>query len=327
LLGLADTEEKYVSTAEKSRAQFEKSWFALSNSWNAVEGAVARAIEAIKIQVGSVIAVAIRPFMDWLTALLNKIQDFVKYNQEFVAAISQIAAVIAAIASAAGVLLVIAGSLVGLSAAIGLIDKGFEKWMGTIKAVLGVFGLLILAVAENFEYIRDSAITVLENLSVAFGDTSGSIEGLGEMIEDITRPIRELMGLLVRMAAEIAEVASAALAFVGMQGVLQAVTTLFTVLFGAKILMGAFKLVAALTGINTVMRGMNISRMATLSTSLSLLFQTRTISEFRNGIKLVGSSIMGMMGGGLGLVALVATLGILAYEAFPAVKDIVDSIL
>ena len=322
--GMATAEDKLADSGTKAAQAFRRNWEGMSQSWNAIKGSVERAIESLKINLGSIMAQTLKPFMEYLTQIIRRVETFLKVNPEIVEFATQIGVLIAAITGIAGYFLVAAGAAVGLAAAIGLIVKSLNPWASTITTIGGAFSLLIIAIADNFEYLYDAISEILDNIAEAFGITGDAATGLADAFMEITAPARELVGFVVRLTADIAVMASEIFGLVGVLnqltggGLLTFIGAALSAIVSAKVVMGVASLTKNFLGLAAAMR------------------IVRTAAPKGGGImaawglentKAASAGVRGMVSSAGGLAGLALTLGILAYEIFPPFKEFVDGII
>jgi TP901 family phage tail tape measure protein len=324
---LAGANKEYTTDAERAAEYFNKNWKLLDDSWNALKGTIDRTVEAIRINIGAVISDALRPFIEAIQDVLDKFNEFIKQNPALVAAIGKLVAILGAGAGLAGVVLVVAGALTGLGAAVALVADAFEPWRNRIMGAVSAVGFLFVALVDNFDYIKNTAIQVIENLNDAFGGMEDSIGGVGDLFMQIINPARELMGIFVRITADIVlRVSEMIKAFSELEFAGDIINGLIAIL-------GVFvsgRIIGGILGVANAMRiliaNMVIGKITAATKALSLFFTVASSRGAAAGLGALGKSLLGLVGGPLGFAGLAVSAGFLAYELFPPFKDAVDAL-
>jgi TP901 family phage tail tape measure protein len=324
---LAGANKDYTTDAERAAAFFNRNWKLLDDSWNALRGTIDRTVEAIRINIGAVVSDALRPFIEAIQDVLDKFNEFIKQNPALVAAIGKLVAILGVGAGLAGAVLVVAGALTGLGAAIALVADAFEPWRNRIMGAVSAIGFLFVALVDNFDYIKNTAIQVIENLNNAFGGMEDSIGGVGDLFAQIIAPARELMGIFVRITADI---------ILRVSEMIEAFSELEfagDIINGLIAILGVFvsgRIIGGILGVANAMRvliaTMVVGKITAATKALSLFFTVASSRGAAAGLGTLGKSLLGLVGGPLGFAGLAVSAGFLAYELFPPFKDAVDAL-
>jgi TP901 family phage tail tape measure protein len=315
--GLQTANEKLADSETVAHDNFERNWAGMASSWNALRGQVDRAIESLKINLGSIMAQALKPFMDSMTEVIRKIEQFIKLNPQIVTFMSKVGAAIAVISGAAGYFFIAAGAIIGLVAAIGVANRVIGKFWGLVGKTAAVFALLATAVIDNAQYIIDAIKEISDNIATAFSEAGNSAFDLADAIDSVTEPARAFMGLIVRSVADLAKFASGIFKIVaGLNdllggGALPLIVQLISAFVSAKILVGILSMVAGILKINVAFKALQGVMIGTAATGVGLFAR-------------LSAGVAGLLTNPMGLLVLGATLVSLAYEMIPGFKDAVD---
>lgn len=250
-LGLAEANDKL---RESDPAEyFRENWERLSTTWKAARGSFERVVESLKISLGTDIASALEPLIENLNMIVEKFEEFIKLNPGLVKMAAQFAAVAAAGSMVVGTIFIISGALVGLFAAFHLVFDALGKWAGQVTKAIGVISLFGVAVVENFDYLLRKGTEVVENLTAAFGDMDDAVIDVIGVIEQVTAPVREFMGFIVRLAADIAVVISEVIKFAAAVDGLAGGVGWDIIIYALSVITSA-KIIAGLLGLTTGFR-------------------------------------------------------------------------
>ena len=327
-LGLAEANDKLRKSDPAE--YFRENWETLSNTWKAARGSLERVIESLKINLGTSIADALKPLIERLNQIVETVEEFIKLNPGLVEMAAQFAAVAAAGSMAAGVLFIIGGALVGLFAAFHLIFDAMGKWTGTIAKAIGVIGLFGAAIADNLDYLIEKGTEVVENLTAAFGDMDDALMDVFGVIERVTAPVRELFGILVRGAADVAVIISEIIKFASAVDRLangvgwDAIITALTVITSARIISGLMSLVLGMRLFASTTVGAGI---ASSLTGVQQVLKIITSRSIITGIQLLTMKLRGLMAamGPVGWAALGVSL-LLTADQLPIIGGLVRSL-
>ena len=335
--GLAEANTKL--TESDASELFRLNWEGFQSTWQYVVKSLERGVEQIKLSLGLLMKDVLTPLMEHVRRLADEVVKFVETNPELVKLATQFAAVGAAILVVAGIVLTAVAAALGLGAALAVVWGATERFRNIIAGTAAALFFLLEAIVDNASYIGRGLTRAIESLNKAFGNLKGGIGSVGDLIEALTRPAREIMGIFVRLAVDIIEIAAS---FVEWASSIPPVATaiellikLVTILVSAQMVAGVFRLVAGFTALrgviaSTAMVGI-FGKLITVFKALFTIVKSAVLVQGLTAIRvaLTGLKVAlgALIGGPLGLIALVATIGFLAYEAFPPFRDFVDGIV
>ncbi len=324
---LAGVTKDYTTDAEKAAEFFQKNWQLLDESWNALRGTIDRTVEAIRINIGTVMSTALRPFIEAIQDVLDKFNDFVRNNPAVVAALGKLVAALGAGAGLAGAVFVVLGALTGLGAAIALVVDAFGIWLKPILSTTTALGFLFTAIVDNFNYIKNSAVQIIDNLGAAFQNLGDDMSGIADMFVKITEPAREMVGIFVRIVTDIAvRVSELIESFSKLDFASDAVNALVMalgLLVSARIVTGILAVGAAF---KTIIATRILGGLMAIVQTLGLMGKAIVSKGLVSGLRGVGGILSGLVGGPLGFAGLAIAGGFLAYDLFPPFKDAIDAV-
>lgn len=216
---------------DEAKDYFARSWGLLSESWRAVIGQLQRTWEGLKITIGASVATFMRPLVESLAEVIEKIREWAQANPEIIQWFAKLAGVAAVIAGIVGAVLTLTGAIMGLGAVAYVAVKSFgftfstladslkgivttadevkssfvdmaRTGFGTLITVLGVAIGLMEAVQRNIEYIRDRFEEAARILSSDGGSMRSGIEAIAKAFDGFQQGIAAVFDLLVKRAAD-----------------------------------------------------------------------------------------------------------------------------
>jgi TP901 family phage tail tape measure protein len=201
--GAYDKAKSSVSNAANAAEQFRRSWELLANSWKGITGRITAGVEVIKLKIGQDIANALRPAVERVTELLDKIEKWVKQNPAIVTALGRLAGIGAAVMALAGFALIATGSLLGLYAAVRVLATGFGRLIAPITGVVGLVTLFGEAILRNWTRITRTLSPAIKRLTDTFRSSNPIIQQIREAWLSAHKTINDFMDFIVRVAVSV----------------------------------------------------------------------------------------------------------------------------
>lgn len=174
-------EEKYA--LDNATESFEKMFSLLRDSWKGTLGYLSNSIGPVVRLIGANVANMAKPFIEWMSEMAKKLEEFLKSNPKIVEWTIRIASAASAVMIFAGVLISAIGVLVGLGAALVFVVKAsgafYTNILKNIMAPIRILSVIIPAIVSglitNFGGLRDA----IGNLISAFLDLWSKLDFSG----------------------------------------------------------------------------------------------------------------------------------------------------
>lgn len=326
--GLDDSTKNYLSTSKQAHDYFVKSWNTLSQSWNAVSGTLQRAWEHLRIELGSILANTLSPFVTKMAEVVEQIRLWAKANPQVVEAIGKFAGFVAILSTAAGIVFTVIGSLLALGTAIALIVGAIKPWIPLITGVISVLTGLGIAVIQNMDYISKKFNEAQRIINDAMSSSKDGVKSFGDVFKASFDVVSSIFSTVVRTIANFIPVFASLVAGIleinKVIPVLEAVKTVIVAFVAYKTISGIADLVLKFGALNTVLT--TIGRNAGIG---GFIGPVKPITQMAAGVTGLKGALTGLLSalGPVGIAIGAISLGVAAYQTnFLGFGDLIDGI-
>jgi TP901 family phage tail tape measure protein len=340
--GLNATTKESGDISTRAREYFEKNWNQMSNTWKGVTGLVQRLWESLKIQIGSVVSEALKPFLENIGEIVQKMREWATdpANRQLIASMSKLAVAVAAIAAVGGAALIAVGALMRLVGVIYVITRSFAPLVSAVVALGGAFVALTDSIIRNWSDVQGAIEHVADAITGAFSSQEDAANSLGEVLNSLLAPTQYLFDIIVKLASGAIELAAGFIELASslhiLQPVLKAIVTLLGAFIAARTAVAIAGLVGRIGILSRAFAMLRVTMLATVSTQEQMFFSKYGAAQAATGIRGMISGIGGIRGALTGLLATLGPIGIAfaaiglgaaAYESdFLGFKGLIDNI-
>lgn len=201
--GAAKDDSDSLRNAASAADLFSKTWERHMQSWKFQIGQLQGSFETLQMVIGAAIAKGLDPFIQKAIDITDKVRAWAEANPGIVITIAKMGAALAGLAAAAGTIATVAGAFMGLWAVLRVAASAFGAFLAPATITLALVAALGKAVIDNAGYIQTQLTRAQQTIQQVFGDGADAVKGFGDAINAIAQPLENVMGLVVRVVADL----------------------------------------------------------------------------------------------------------------------------
>lgn len=324
--GLAKTAKNTADLSTDAAEYTRKNWERFSSSWKALVGTLERSWERVKIVVGGLISKALGPFIEKIREIIESIGEWANdpASAKLIQWFSKLAAATAIVTGLAGAVLSLMGMLAGLGASAYLVVNAFGRYVPGLIGFTGAAAALISGLIRNFDGLRSAVNDAFNNISSAVGDGVDVMQMLSDMVRAILEPLNGMIDLLFGLINVLIRLSGTVISVVAGLKEFKTILELISYAIGFVVVRSTLKWVTTMVQARLAARA--LAQAAAAEKMAALGTNAVAAAAGMGRLSLAMRGVVGLIGGPVGIIALVGTLGAVAYEIFPPFKDFIDGI-